>query len=99
MSSSEKVTARSHVKRTKRRSIRMPTMLRIVSPANFLGLGIVAALALVFAMKGTPHLLFEYTYTSSKSVKITCTYLGLHSQTVSAIDHDCPVIRILGDAR
>lgn len=96
MSNDGKVTARSNVKPKRNWArIKVPGLLRMVSPFSFLWIPLVLGCLLTFSVKGTPHILFEYSYSGSKNFKTSCTYVGLHPQRMNPIGNDCPIFRLL----
>lgn len=99
MKSRNGVTARSFIRSRKRRIFRLPSALRVVGLVNFIGIGLSLAMVLTLYLKGTPHILFQYTYAGWKSHKTSCTYVGLHTQTVGPVGRDCPAIRLLREPR
>lgn len=90
-----RVTARSLVRSRKKKEWQMPSVLRLVGLRNFFWMFLLGGLAIFLHLRGTPHILFEYTHMGSKNRMISCTYLGLNSQTVSAIQGNCSIIRFL----
>lgn len=89
------VTSRSYAKATSKRRWQMPTLLRLIGMRNFVWIFALVGIAGFLHLRGTPHVLFEYSYFGSKDHMTDCTYLGLHTQTVSAIHGKCPIIRFL----
>lgn len=73
----------------------MPNLMKLVGIRNFAWVFMLIGLAAFLHLRGTPHILFEYTHFGSKQRMISCTYLGLQSKTVSAIRDKCPIIRFL----
>lgn len=95
MSDRTVVTSKSLVKSARKRRWQMPTILKQLGVKNFVWVFGVIGVAALLHLKGTPHILFEYTYAGSKSRKIDCTYLGLNPQTIAATDGHCSIIRLL----
>ena len=95
MSEERPVTSCSHAKSETKKNWQMPTAIRIIGLRNFIWVFVLAGIAGFLYLRGTPHILFEYSYFGSKDHKTDCTYTGLHPQTVGASGGKCPIIRFL----
>jgi len=96
MNITRKVRVRSLVKPKRKFSLKLPNFLRLLGLKNFswlIGLTIIGG---VLHFKGTPKILWEYTYTSSNR-KTSCTYIGLSTQTIPATSGDCSIFVLLKD--
>lgn len=93
-----KITATDVVilKRERRiRRLRVPRFFRVVRPRNFVWLAMLLIVVGIGALQGTPHFLWEYDYFGTPDRKVTCTYIGKHSQAVPAVQGRCPIIALL----
>lgn len=96
MNINRKVRVRSLVKPDRKISLKIPTFIRLFGAKNFFWLVGLSIIGGVLHFKGTPKVLWEYTYTSS-NYKTSCTYIGLSTQTTPATSGDCSVFVLLKD--
>ena len=89
-----RVTVISHAPKERRWSVRLPRILRIVSPWRFLWVAGLVALIAGTQLAGLPHVLLSYEFTGS-GYKTACTYFGPYSQTVSARNGECALLILL----
>ncbi len=68
----------------------------LVRPGQFIWLGVIAALGILVAVFGTPHLRFYYQYTGARSYPhyLSCQYVGIHSRTIHPHSGKCPLVRL-----
>lgn len=96
MSKEPQVTARSFIKTKKKVSLKIPNLIKLIGFKNFFWLIGLITVAAILHLKGTPKILWEYTYTNSNS-KTSCTYIGLSTHTIPATAGDCSVFVLLRD--
>ena len=74
---------------------RRSQLFRLVRLRDFGWVFVLAGLFAWLNSSGTPHLLFEYTYSGTREAKTSCTYVGLHPQVTPAELGNCPLIKFL----
>lgn len=93
--SDQPITSRSFMRRERGPLPTLPRWIKLISPFNFIWVFAFAGLVSLIELQGTPHLLVSYTYFGSREHKSSCDYFGLHSQSLSAVNGDCPFIQLL----
>ena len=75
--------------------VNLPTALRVIRLRDFGWVVVLVGLFVWLKLSGTPHFLFKYQYAGTQEHKISCTYVGLNSQTILAELGGCQVFKFL----